>query len=343
MQLVRFKKLLWRALVLSCLLVGVAGVEAASAAGPAPGIYQLRSLGSDWCVGFRPGGGPRLPYLATSDCEKRYERSPGSVAVPLIFLGIPVAVGGSEVLGYSPIALVPHPRGGFTLRSVPPYYARMDGTPNGANRLLSCVTVARNVVIGPPGIDIWPCDTDGSQPWSQAGGADQRFNMVPAPGNGNYTISHMYSDDNSRHMNCIDVRGASANLNTDLIDWECNNQQNQVFHLTYLGPLTTRDDIATAQSLSPAAMLSNHVFVPVAALPPVIRRGVNFPGMDISGQDTANDGGTACARICVANTQCRAFSWVRPGVQGPSAKCWIKNGVPAGNADPNVNSGTVVR
>jgi len=331
-----------RTLVLACALIGAFGIEAAYAAGPQPGIYQLRSLGSDWCAGFRPGGGPRLPYLATSDCEKLYQRNPGSVAVPMIFLGIPVAVGGSEVLGYSPIALVPHPRGGFTLRSVPPYYARMDGTPNGANRLLSCVTVARNVVIGPPGIDIWPCDADGSQPWSQAGGADQRFNLTPAPGDGNYTISHVSSNDTNRQMNCIDVRGASTNLNTDLIDWQCNQQQNQVFHLTYLGPLTTRDDIATAQSLTPAAVLSSTVLVPVASRVSW-QRGVNFSGMDMpgSGRDTLNDGGIACAQMCLANGSCDAFSWVRPGVQGSAAKCWLKKGTPTGTTDPNVNSGTV--
>jgi len=336
------RKLLGRMIFLACFVLAAAFSETASAAGPQPGIYQFRSLGSDWCAGFRPGGGPRLPYLATGDCTKLYERSPGSVAVPLIFLGIPVAVGGSEVLGYSPIAIVPHPHGGVTLRSVPPYYARMDGTPNGANRLLSCVTVARNVVIGPPGIDIWPCDTDGAQPWSQAGSADQRFTLTPASGDGNYTISHVGSDDNTRHLNCIDVRGASTNINTDLIDWECNHQQNQVFHLTYLGPLTTRDDIATAQSLTPNTLLAS---TPLISVPTRVtwQRGVNLPGMDIpgSGRDTLNDGGNTCAQMCMANGSCDAFSWVKPGVQGPAAKCWLKKGVPAGNPDPNVNSGTV--
>lgn len=337
------RKLFGRMIVMACFLIAAAGFESASAAGPQPGIYQLRSLGSDWCVGFRPGGGPRLPYLATGDCTKLYERSPGSVAVPLIFLGIPVAVGGSEVLGYSPIAIVPHPRGGVTLRSVPPYYARMDGTPNGANRLLSCVTVARNVVIGPPGIDIWPCDADSSQPWSQAGGADQRFVLTAAPGDGNYTITQFVADDNGRRTNCIDVRGASTNINTDLIEWECNHQQNQIFHLTYLGPLTTRDDIATAQSQTPAAILSSTALIPAVASRVTWQRGVNLPGTDMpnSGHDTLNDGGNACSQMCLANRSCVAFSWVKPSVQGPAAKCWLKNGVPTGNPDANVNSGTV--
>lgn len=323
-------------------VVTAGGIESANAAGPQPGIYQLRSLSSDWCVGYRPGGGLRLPYLATGDCQKLYERSAGSAALPMLLLGIPVSVGGSETLGYSPIAIVPHPRGGVTLRSVPPYYARMDGTPNGANRLLSCVTVARNVVVGPPGIDIWPCDLGNGAAWSAAGADDQRFTLTPAPGDGNYTITHVASDGTSRRTNCIDVRGASTNINTDLIDWECNGQQNQVFHLTYLGPLTTRDDIATAQSQTPSAVLSSTVLVPVASRV-TWQRGVNFPGMDMpgSGRETLNDGGTACAQMCLANGSCNAFSWVKPGAQGSGAKCWLKKGVPTGNPDPNVNSGTV--
>ncbi len=288
-------------------------------------------------VGYRAGGGLRLPYLSTGDCQKLYQRSPGT-PLPLILLGIPAGLGGSETLGYSPIAVVPLPRGGFTLRSVPPYYARIDGTPNDANRLLSCVTVARNVVIGPPGIDIWPCDLDNGAAWSQAGGLDQRFYFTPAAGEGNYTIATFME----RQYACIDVRGASRDINTDLISWECNHQQNQVFHLTWLGPLTTRDDIATAQAASPVAAIARMAVLPAAGLP-AIQHGVNFPGMDIDSFETVADDGADCAQRCRANTQCHAFSWVRPGVQRASAMCWLKSDVPAGVADSNVNSGVIPR
>ncbi len=309
----------------------------AQAAGPAPGIYQLRSASSDWCVGYRAGGGLRLPYLATGDCQKLYQRSAGT-PLPLILLGIPAGLGGSETPGYSPIAVVPRPGGGFTLRSVPPYYAVINGTPNDANRLLSCVTVARNVVVGPPGIDIWPCDLGNGAPWSQAGGIDQRFYFTPAAGDGNYTIATFQE----RQYACIDVRGASQNINTDLISWACNHQQNQVFHLTWLGPLTTRDDIATAQPAGPSGLLSSIVIQPPGVLPS-IQHGINYPGMDLSSSETASDDGMQCAQLCRANAQCRAFSWVRPGIQRGSAMCWLKSGVPTAKADPNVNSGIIQR
>jgi hypothetical protein len=35
-----------------------------------------------------------------------------------------------------------------------------------------------------------------------------------------------------------------------------------------------------------------------------------------------------CRDACWREPQCRAFTYVRPGVQGPHARCWLKNPVP---------------
>jgi len=35
-----------------------------------------------------------------------------------------------------------------------------------------------------------------------------------------------------------------------------------------------------------------------------------------------------CRDACWNEPACRAFTYVRPGVQGPTARCWLKNGVP---------------
>jgi hypothetical protein len=36
----------------------------------------------------------------------------------------------------------------------------------------------------------------------------------------------------------------------------------------------------------------------------------------------------ACAAICAGEERCRAFTWVKPGVQGPGPYCWLKAAVP---------------
>jgi len=74
-----------------------------------------------------------------------------------------------------------------------------------------------------------------------------------------------------------------------------------------------------------------------------IARGVDYPGMDLSNQQTEDDGGAACRQVCVANSQCHAFSWVRPGVQSTNAVCWLKSGVPPSVKNGDVNSGIVQR
>ena len=54
-------------------------------------------------------------------------------------------------------------------------------------------------------------------------------------------------------------------------------------------------------------------------------------GFDMPGSDYAHFAATSpfiCRDSCGGDTQCRAWSWVRPGVQGPSAQCWLKNQVP---------------
>lgn len=82
------------------------------------------------------------------------------------------------------------------------------------------------------------------------------------------------------------------------------------------------------------------VSVVPAAQPAAIMPGINLPGMDMGGAPTPNDGGTQCRLSCLANAQCKAFSWVRPGVQGPQAMCWLKGAVPSARVkDNNVNSG----
>jgi hypothetical protein len=46
-----------------------------------------------------------------------------------------------------------------------------------------------------------------------------------------------------------------------------------------------------------------------------------------------------CQAACAGEAQCKAWTWVKPGVQGPSAKCWLKNAVPAVSKNDCCTSG----
>jgi hypothetical protein len=82
---------------------------------------------------------------------------------------------------------------------------------------------------------------------------------------------------------------------------------------------------------------------PVAAPPPPApemagdRRGlehdVNRPGADYTSFDLPQPHPHLCQEACMRDGRCRSFTYVKPGVQGPQPRCWLKGAVPAANAD----------
>jgi len=63
------------------------------------------------------------------------------------------------------------------------------------------------------------------------------------------------------------------------------------------------------------------------------------PGSDYRNFDLASADPNMCAAACQDDPGCQAFSYNPPGMSGPNAKCWLKNGVPAKVAADGVVSG----
>jgi len=60
-----------------------------------------------------------------------------------------------------------------------------------------------------------------------------------------------------------------------------------------------------------------------------VEKDTDRPGGDyrnfIMEKSNAND----CRKTCKADVQCRAYTYVKPGIQGPKARCWLKSVQPA--------------
>jgi len=56
--------------------------------------------------------------------------------------------------------------------------------------------------------------------------------------------------------------------------------------------------------------------------------GTNRVGSDYRNFSLSGDRPGLCARQCEAEKECRAFTYVKPGVQGSDARCWLKDAVP---------------
>jgi hypothetical protein len=67
--------------------------------------------------------------------------------------------------------------------------------------------------------------------------------------------------------------------------------------------------------------------------------GINLPGSDLTSLVLPRSDPALCQAACDANGQCRAWSFVKPGVQGPQATCWLKTVAPRAVSDDNVISG----
>lgn len=52
-------------------------------------------------------------------------------------------------------------------------------------------------------------------------------------------------------------------------------------------------------------------------------------GSDYSGYDLSSADPELCRKACDGDAQCKAYTYVKPGVQGPNARCYLKNAVPA--------------
>ena len=73
---------------------------------------------------------------------------------------------------------------------------------------------------------------------------------------------------------------------------------------------------------------------------PEIQVATNLPGMDYRSFELPGADPAACQKACEDEAQCRAWTYVRPGVQGPSARCWLKSDVPPTVKDDCCVSGT---
>jgi hypothetical protein len=89
------------------------------------------------------------------------------------------------------------------------------------------------------------------------------------------------------------------------------------------------------KSVAPAATSNRCCVSGVKAAGPVVAAStvsaeynVDRPGYDYRQFDLSAADPNICRNACASDGQCRAFTYVAPGLQGPYARCWLKSAVP---------------
>jgi PAN domain len=66
---------------------------------------------------------------------------------------------------------------------------------------------------------------------------------------------------------------------------------------------------------------------PAAAVAVGLEPNIDRPGADYRDFSLSTARADACRAACLTDDGCAAFTYVRPGVQGPFARCWLKDTV----------------
>ncbi len=66
---------------------------------------------------------------------------------------------------------------------------------------------------------------------------------------------------------------------------------------------------------------------------PKYQKNTDMPGSDYSSFETTKAADAECSIACSKDERCVAWTWVRPGIQAPKGKCWLKNAEPAAVAN----------
>jgi uncharacterized protein YkwD len=69
------------------------------------------------------------------------------------------------------------------------------------------------------------------------------------------------------------------------------------------------------------------------------RTNTNRPGSDYANFDLKGAYPSDCRDACLKDAACKAWTYVKPGVQGPKARCWLKNAAPGERPDECCVSG----
>jgi hypothetical protein len=64
---------------------------------------------------------------------------------------------------------------------------------------------------------------------------------------------------------------------------------------------------------------------------------MNRPGGDYKNFEVRSP--DDCQTGCLQDVRCKAWTWVKKGIQGPAARCWLKTSQPAPVPDKNCVSG----
>lgn len=112
-------------------------------------------------------------------------------------------------------------------------------------------------------------------------------------------------------------------------------------------PLNTLPDMYVDSQCCKVVVNCTKYGTPECPYPPLAKgwAGANIdrPGGDYANFNLNGEYPSDCRDACSKDKKCQAWTYVRPGVQGPKARCWLKSSVPPARPNNCCISDVIVR
>lgn len=189
-----------------------------------------------------------------------------------------------------------------------------------------------------PAPDLPPCgkNTDSSRTW---------INIYDASGNRLYGFCALTSPAELQNLWFSVPIGALAPVSAtvEIEDRACgivSSSTSIPISYTIIIPDEEVEPLKNNRGESDGITTSPDQVVNLAGTEIFIKKDTDIPGQDYSRfeLDTANP--ISCAQVCAEDPRCQSFTYVKPGIQGNKANCWLKSGNPAEKSDSCCISGT---
>ena len=86
-------------------------------------------------------------------------------------------------------------------------------------------------------------------------------------------------------------------------------------------------------------LLCCSLLIPAGSWAGPMEPNTDRPGSDYRDFDLSNSDPKACQDACLTDPKCKAWTYVRPGITGAKAHCWLKNAIPMPVQNPDCVSG----
>ncbi|APG62685.1 hypothetical protein LPB140_07650 [Sphingorhabdus lutea] len=297
---------------------------------PSPGLYSIETVKDNKCIFLHSRNAGTKPIIMDKSCNDYFNGAEKNLKFTHIFMILPQPEGG-HILKPSPYEVISTGEmrqasqisttgclavDNWSVGSIGPYSILLTSCGDSNNRKDSSF-------FNPTPILVSERSTDNSRvKLNNLRGNIWEFQLAVNP----YTLSNEDFGDHNKDE-CWGLRNGSSEYKNDLIRWSCNGQIDQQFKLVKIDDLPNNLDVISELNYY-GWFNGPDGYLRLSPVPSIrITNLESYGNWPIWGATPA-DGAMICAKKCLADGNCRAYSWSEAGYANSYGypSCTLKRG-----------------